>query len=759
VKNHFEKFFLFLKTLRSNKGFSLAEVLVAAGMLGVVSLGVMQVMKQTTQTSKKMSQDFEIGQTVNAISSLMRSGLGCQRTLAFNRTEGRITTPNIVGANVPLGPAWVPNPANTSIITEFFDGAIATEPTATTAGRARFQSGCIGGTVALLAPCIYGFGSGRMLLESSTLGDYPNAATVSGVATLQLVFLKGPFIQVYANAGGGAAGSAAVTALPAAVRQKLGASSYGAERIIKRIDLQVTVLQSCTEWDAFNTTTNPTRNGLFAGATCPGGVPGNEIAYCNTDQDSIFTATCNIMGGVLDDQDRFCKGVSFKARNADPVVGQEIIDGQPSAPGPYTAIVAHGNAEVLYNLGVGRPAPGPPGVPTDGSIYGNAVGTGTGGQIYGMGNLSLGPVSNNAHVAAMGGAGAPSGNIWMEGSLGVGASAPDLLAGQEGSIDMSGSLGVGFSSDNTGSGNINMAGGLGVGVAGAIDPGNVHITNSLGVGVAPVAATGIARISGSLTVGLTGPYEPGANSIGVKDGNIRLYDSNAVSDVITIDHGHIQLDGADTVGKVMIPNQSASNLNTVSPGRGDEAATKKWVRWHIYGDPSGLYNDATRNFIIGNLAQYAQHKTITALMAALCPMIQVRNDNQSTYAVGAMVGAVCRVNTVSCAVNGQCNVVFGTTGVYSSGYVYAAGNIYSGNGTIYTTNGNIYSTNGTVRGNIVRTNSVATGLAGSVRGTYLCAANADGNSSAGCLTTTARQDCPLGLYVTGWKSGFIKCSP
>ncbi len=50
----FEKFIK--NVLRGDKGFSLAEIMVAAGLLGVVSLGVMQMTTRMHKTQKNTAQ-------------------------------------------------------------------------------------------------------------------------------------------------------------------------------------------------------------------------------------------------------------------------------------------------------------------------------------------------------------------------------------------------------------------------------------------------------------------------------------------------------------------------------------------------------------------------------------------------------------------------------------------------------------------------------------------------------------------------------
>lgn len=65
----------------NNKGMALLEVMIAAGLLGVVSLGVMKVMKDMTKTSKTSQQSFEFSQAASAINSILKDGYSCKATL------------------------------------------------------------------------------------------------------------------------------------------------------------------------------------------------------------------------------------------------------------------------------------------------------------------------------------------------------------------------------------------------------------------------------------------------------------------------------------------------------------------------------------------------------------------------------------------------------------------------------------------------------------------------------------------------------
>src|SRR5690606_29641292 len=79
----------------NQKGFSLVEIMVAIGMLGALSLGVMKINELMTKTSRNMSQQLDAVQIASLVQPYLRNTSACQ--LSF---RGRnLTTSQAVGAN------------------------------------------------------------------------------------------------------------------------------------------------------------------------------------------------------------------------------------------------------------------------------------------------------------------------------------------------------------------------------------------------------------------------------------------------------------------------------------------------------------------------------------------------------------------------------------------------------------------------------------------------------------------------------------
>jgi type II secretory pathway pseudopilin PulG len=70
-----------LPYLKSKNGFSIMEVMVAAGLLGIVTIGVMQLTRNMTKSEKSQSQQTEFNQIQSQIQSLLRDEYSCEASL------------------------------------------------------------------------------------------------------------------------------------------------------------------------------------------------------------------------------------------------------------------------------------------------------------------------------------------------------------------------------------------------------------------------------------------------------------------------------------------------------------------------------------------------------------------------------------------------------------------------------------------------------------------------------------------------------
>lgn len=104
--------FSFLRrSLNQQDGFSLAEVMVAAGMLGVLSLGVTQLMQNSSKTEKRLGQQVNMVQLEASVQDALRNQVACNRTFyaADAGCPGCGGTPGVSTASGGVVPADSPN--------------------------------------------------------------------------------------------------------------------------------------------------------------------------------------------------------------------------------------------------------------------------------------------------------------------------------------------------------------------------------------------------------------------------------------------------------------------------------------------------------------------------------------------------------------------------------------------------------------------------------------------------------------------------
>ena len=105
--------------LSSQSGFSLAEIMVAAGMLGVLSLGVSQLMQNSAKTEKRLSQQVNLIALEGKVMESLWDSTACERTLGITENPAGTTTA------IPAAPdpsAWTTIPAASNGITAIFQG-------------------------------------------------------------------------------------------------------------------------------------------------------------------------------------------------------------------------------------------------------------------------------------------------------------------------------------------------------------------------------------------------------------------------------------------------------------------------------------------------------------------------------------------------------------------------------------------------------------------------------------------------------------
>ncbi len=192
IKFSLLKFFTLIK---NSRGFSIAEVMVAAGLLGVVSLGVMEITKQTTKTQKKANIDLDLNQMTYDIMSLMRDPASCIAAISAN-DAARTATPT--GAS----PFRVINGSDGAAVSFTTIKRFAHDVGKTDKGVA-YQTSAAGGTY-------YGAIKNIRINSMKVIGKYPAAGPTTPNMTADGVHPFKVSIEYAVKAPAGALGSSTV---------------------------------------------------------------------------------------------------------------------------------------------------------------------------------------------------------------------------------------------------------------------------------------------------------------------------------------------------------------------------------------------------------------------------------------------------------------------------------------------------------------------------------------------------------------------
>lgn len=236
----------------NSQGFTLAEILVAAGLLGVLSVGVVNIMSNINKTSKRASQTFVIEQEVQKIAEKMKDKAICEATLSDPRTSITATS-----AGTPTAPVLSTLGDNHDILTyseiKDSDGDIIYQ--------VYDADGAVDATTNLLDN-EYGSAEGGQVIQLQGLRlqgwteDEPtfqaNDGSIKrvGTATFRVIFKKGR------------------GATPDEVIQR---QSFGSTTISRKINIKVIVNEA-----------------------------DRRIESCFTNSDSYVEASCTSLGGRLD---------------------------------------------------------------------------------------------------------------------------------------------------------------------------------------------------------------------------------------------------------------------------------------------------------------------------------------------------------------------------------------------------------------------------------------------------------------------------
>lgn len=89
-----------IKALRNRNGFTLVEIMIAVGVLGGLTLVLMQVMKSQTKTSVKTQIEADLAQMKTEIQSLINNPANCNANFK-GRAAGTIALTSLLRCNIP----------------------------------------------------------------------------------------------------------------------------------------------------------------------------------------------------------------------------------------------------------------------------------------------------------------------------------------------------------------------------------------------------------------------------------------------------------------------------------------------------------------------------------------------------------------------------------------------------------------------------------------------------------------------------------
>jgi type II secretory pathway pseudopilin PulG len=694
------------KILKGQQGFSLAEVMVAAGMLGVLSLGVTQLMQNSKKTEKRFGQQMNLYALDEEIRESLENSTACGRTFLGSDIMGAAPAALNTGA-------WTALPDN-----QIYNGV---NPNA-------------GVTKA-------NWGTTLRLWTAGGEGVYGNGSNTVSVRNIQY--------RAFLDEGTLTDSQYGVATYGNGFRTAIGTSTDFYGKVVIRIEFTrgnyasyVGLANDQLRQERSNkVVSGPFRVTRFYPVTVRVNA-GNQVMSCFADANQITRAYCDSLGGTFDD----ALGGSGRCTQI------EVHD-SPTEGGVNFAITATdelgGSASILAQGGLQVGGARTDAPPTGGDILGQGdiriLGTanlGTNAQLTtpaaAAGDVAVGDdlrvyrtfgVGSDAQLA---GASVTRGDarigrsLEVQRSFNVGSPATPATAAGDASIrrnlrteGTSTTVGGHFAESyshvgapaaaSTASGNLT--------VENVTRSGSFHVyqtagANNVTIGQAAADTTNRLRVSAgrafftTTNTGATGSSLTVNNSVNGSQIQLNHTASNPVrinnngTRVLTVgSDGRITVSGPTGGNKIVIGagtgnyrplyinNQPSGTGSTAATGVvGTEAATKAWVKNMIYGTQ---YSEADIANITQNILDYAQHHTIDVLERGMCESIRTKltGTPNSTYRACSWIAATnlceCQItqSVNNCSddtlTNGTrvCNDIYLSNRLNALGSITAGGNI------------------------------------------------------------------------------------
>ena len=705
------------KLFKNSDGFSLAEIMVAAGMLGVLSLGVMQVMKNMQRGSKRMKQDYEAQTIVAEVQKTLADRNACSASLGGLALTDTNFTP-IPSNNLKDSDDKV----ILAVDQVFGSQTLLTVKEISYRGFYNPDFTAPGDKYQLSNTALFTDIPGYSWDHDSNLTTPPEQTDVKrGVIHLQVVFEKGNTVLGTRN---------------------IEKNSIGGKRLTRRFPITVLIDNA------------------------------NNILECFGDQDMYADAACASLGGDFTLSDGKCKNIKVEDSelNTGDNFGIAAINTTPTS--------GNGNIRAENGIFVGTtdldkaPAAGVIHTENGATIgYDNSVDSGNFdfSSNPGQGNLRVlngstfmglgaAPLGVGVGVAAPTGAG----NVQINNALGVGAAPPT----NPGEALINNSLGVGAAPPSAaGTAKFNNSIAVGTTYSTTNVNGEAVIEKGigvgLGVGISPTAkvhAIGVGDSAGLFVNGTTNVdiADSSSNILKAVTGSSNITINSAAK--ITIDTDQIVInDLAQGYPAIRVKGQDKLDM-TATGTKGEELATKEWVGYQVWG--TRAFTDLQKSGILANIIDYAQHHTILAIQDTVCKATYVRNAD-GTMTQGSWTGSACNLlgkhctdSTGNSLSTSHCETltVYADKGTFKT-VTADTGNITTVNST--TVNSTSINWSGTATGgqliaSRIRTTGVGW-VSNSVNASKICA-------NGSCATRFGRQVCPGDSIVKGIANGRVFCA-
>lgn len=724
------KFLTIIKRLicdKDQQGFSLAEVMVAAGMMGALSLVVVNLSQTANKTTKTMSQNVEITEIHSTVLRALSIESACTETMTRFTTGGpALDVDNLGGAGVAItriaGKVTAANTFPTVITTDSNDN--------NGDGKPDNEYGDMAGTINIQGIQVENY----VETGVSTLERY-------GSVDIRITYRKGHQSAVLND-------------------NIIRASSYGgvnATKIIRGVQVVSTRpagdITSCrADTSQFLQSACDMFDGTLMASTVSSGAKCHNIKLFNTpdvpplpanaaDQTSKYglitvhaPATPNAEGSIKA-QGGLVVGSNDSAAPNGPGTIDEAFINNDVGPG-------QGNALIQNSLSVGADgryqAPGAvgangllvQGAAMFGGVNGNSVSgapaNAVAGDVFVRNRLTVG--NNIALATDVPGA---AGGLTVQGianvdsSLYVGPLATAPAPGAK--VDINGAV-AGISLRATG-GSTTLANGTSV----------ANINTVAGAG-STVSINSIAGVPIQSTVGTS---------------NFRVLNSGEIE---IEDAGGIKIELATGTGPYRpsyIYNMPDYTAGSLDPTEANEIPTKKWVIESVY---TAFSRDADLTDVLSAIAKTVEANPFAAIKRAICSGMEVKTTSGAWVPGNMSPGSdanPCQFNAIVCgdATGTRCSTHY-STNYNATGNITASGSGTFGGGLTVTGNASV---SGVVSASIVTASNYVSGTNYIYGGGSAPSGLSGVCGSGGCATRFGRWKC-VGGVVVGIANGRILCA-